>query len=163
MSMSNLLFCQHIFLETSNVSEQDSLHHVFRRKCETTLACNFFLNVVLPGVQLSCSSEYRHDPSEKSILFPTSYFIVSKRWLIKDWMTPKKKIIFSFTTSHTCDVTCPGSQRFQNGRQLSTKKKLSKIWFCTNHLLFAHLGFLNSGGICWYNKKKGKNLKSITL
>ena len=89
MSMSNLLFTQHIFLETSNLSEQDWLHHVFRRKCETTLACNFFLNAALAMNTDTWSVACRlFNLFKESILFPTSYFIVSKRWLIKDWMTP---------------------------------------------------------------------------
>ena len=195
MSMSNLLFTQHIFLETSNLSEQDWLHHVFRRKCETTLACNFFLNAALAMNTDTWSVACRlFNLFKESILFPTSYFIVSKRWLIKDWMTPfffarkfrqragqrgprscyfrtrEKKLLslvsdlpFHYITHVwrvTCDVTLPGSQRFQNGRQLSTKEKLSKIWFCTNYLLFVHLGFLKSRGICWYNKKKGGQIWS---
>ena len=49
----------------------------------------------------------------------------------------REKIVFScfrstlslHHTHVTCDVTCPGSQRFQNGRQLSTKKNCPKFGF----------------------------------
>ena len=77
MSMSDLLFTQLIFLETSNLSGQDWLHHAFRRNCETTLVCSFFLNAVLPGLQLSCSYEYRHIIRRVTVIqpFQRKYFI----------------------------------------------------------------------------------------
>ena len=45
----------------------------------------YFFTAVWNGVQITCGSEYRHAIPRVSIVFLTSYFIVSKWWPISEW------------------------------------------------------------------------------
>ena len=66
-------------------------------------------------------------------------------------------LYFSLPYTHvTYLITWPGSDRFQNGRRLSVKKNLWKIWFCTIYRVFAHLGFFSLRGMHWDQKKGGR-------
>ena len=96
-------------------------------------------------LQIQTCDPTRCDYSTFSILFLTSYFIVSKWWLIAEWnkscfffplvnfgisWTAKKLLsgldVTLFTSLHTMTyhLTWPESDRFQNGRRLSIKKNL---------------------------------------
>ena len=125
------------------------------------------------GMQFTCGSEDRYairrvsinSTFRESILFFTSYFIVSKWWLVLKW----NKSFFSaryqlesegeavtfevLTWPYTrvmYHIMWPGSERFQNGHRLRVK-----FGFCTRYRLFAHLGFFSPRGMC-RDKKKGK-------
>ena len=93
----------------------------------------FFLTAVWHGMQFICGSEYRYpirrvsitEPFRGSILFLTSYFIVSKWWEERSCYFQVFTLPFLLSyKSVTYYITWPGSERLQIGRRLIVKKKI---------------------------------------
>ena len=74
-----------------------------------------------------------------------------------------KSFLFLFGnswTSRAYHFTRPWSERFQNGRWLSVKKKIGRKLGFPIYRLFAHLGFFNQRGI-YRDKKRGKCCRQL--